>query len=120
LLLDLTQGILLSESAGASATGLFPPCTKLFLANSHQNSLSPKIKMAADLAASHLIDFIGFLAPQVGLEPTTPNSTHLRCQGKGAVLTAPFLYRSFIGDSTYSACSGGKSRFAKKCLGAPD
>ena len=27
--------------------------------------------MAADLAASHLIDFIGFLAPQVGLEPTT-------------------------------------------------
>ena len=27
--------------------------------------------MAADLAASHLADFIGFLAPQVGLEPTT-------------------------------------------------
>src|ERR1022692_3976667 len=27
--------------------------------------------MAADSAASHLIDFIGFLAPQVGLEPTT-------------------------------------------------
>ena len=27
--------------------------------------------MAANLAASHLIDFIGFLAPQVGLEPTT-------------------------------------------------
>jgi len=27
--------------------------------------------MAADLAASHLIDFIVFLAPQVGLEPTT-------------------------------------------------
>lgn len=27
--------------------------------------------MAADLAASHLTDFIGFLAPQVGLEPTT-------------------------------------------------
>ena len=27
--------------------------------------------MAADLAASHLTDFIVFLAPQVGLEPTT-------------------------------------------------
>ena len=27
--------------------------------------------MAANLAASHLTDFIGFLAPQVGLEPTT-------------------------------------------------
>ena len=27
--------------------------------------------MAADLAASHLIDFIVFFAPQVGLEPTT-------------------------------------------------
>jgi hypothetical protein len=26
--------------------------------------------MAANLAASHLIDFIGFLAPQVGLEST--------------------------------------------------
>jgi len=23
------------------------------------------------LAAAHLVDFIGFLAPQVGLEPTT-------------------------------------------------
>jgi hypothetical protein len=40
----------------------------LFLANSHQNSHLTKIKMAADLAASHLIDFIVFLAPQVGLE----------------------------------------------------
>ena len=49
----------------------FPPCANLFLANSHQNSHSSKIKMAADLAASHLADFIGFLAPQVGLEPTT-------------------------------------------------
>ena len=49
----------------------FPSCAKLFLGNSHQNSHSPKIKMAADLAASHIIDFIGFLAPQVGLEPTT-------------------------------------------------
>ena len=27
--------------------------------------------MAAELAAPHLIDCIGFLAPQVGLEPTT-------------------------------------------------
>jgi hypothetical protein len=27
--------------------------------------------MAADLAASHLVYFIVFLAPQVGLEPTT-------------------------------------------------
>ena len=49
----------------------FPPCAKLFLGNSHQNSHSAKIKMAADLAASHLIDFKVFLAPQVGLEPTT-------------------------------------------------
>jgi hypothetical protein len=38
--------------------------------NSHQNSHSPKIKMAANLAASHLADFIGFFAPQVGLEST--------------------------------------------------
>jgi hypothetical protein len=44
---------------------------KIFLRNSHQNGHSPKIKMAADLAASHLIDFIDYLAPQVGLEPTT-------------------------------------------------
>ena len=43
----------------------------LFLANSHQNSHLPKIKMAADLAAAYIIDFIGVLAPQVGLEPTT-------------------------------------------------
>ena len=49
----------------------FSPCAKLFLANSHQNSHSLKIKMAAVLAASHLIDFIVLLAPQVGLEPTT-------------------------------------------------
>jgi hypothetical protein len=28
---------------------------------------APKIKMAADLAASHPIDFIVLLAPQVGL-----------------------------------------------------
>jgi hypothetical protein len=49
----------------------FPSCAELFLCNSHQNSHSPKIKMAADLAASHIIDFIAFLAPQVGLEPTT-------------------------------------------------
>jgi len=41
------------------------------LAKYNQNSHSPKLKMAADLAASHLADFIGFLAPQVGLEPTT-------------------------------------------------
>jgi len=27
--------------------------------------------MAADLAASYIVDFIVFLAPQVGLEPTT-------------------------------------------------
>ena len=49
----------------------FPFRHKFILANSHQNSHSPKIKMAADLAASHLVDFIVFLAPQVGLEPTT-------------------------------------------------
>jgi hypothetical protein len=39
--------------------------------NSHQNSHSNKIKMAANLAASHLIDSVLVLAPQVGLEPTT-------------------------------------------------
>ena len=50
---------------------LFHHAQELFFANSHQNSHSPKIKMAADLAASHLIDFKVFLAPQVGLEPTT-------------------------------------------------
>ena len=44
---------------------------ELFLGNSHQNSHWTKIKMAADLAASHPTDFIVFLAPQVGLEPTT-------------------------------------------------
>jgi hypothetical protein len=49
-----------------------PQRAKLFLANSHQNSHSLKIKMATDLAASHLADFIGFFAPQLGLEPTTP------------------------------------------------
>jgi hypothetical protein len=27
--------------------------------------------MAADLAAAYIVDFIGVLAPQVGLEPTT-------------------------------------------------
>jgi hypothetical protein len=57
--------------APVTAGRSFFPCAKLFLANSHQNSHSPKIKMAANLAASHLADFIGFLAPQVGLEPTT-------------------------------------------------
>ena len=67
----LTQNILLSESAEVGGGRAFPSCTNLFLANSHQNSHSPKIKMAADLAASHLIDFKVFLAPQVGLEPTT-------------------------------------------------
>ena len=33
--------------------------------------LGAQIKMAADLAASYIVDFIVFLAPQVGLEPTT-------------------------------------------------
>jgi hypothetical protein len=46
--------------------------------NSHQNSHSIKIKLAADLAASHLILFMVLLAPQVGLEPTT-----LRLTGVG-------------------------------------
>jgi hypothetical protein len=27
--------------------------------------------MAADLASAYIVDFIGVLAPQVGLEPTT-------------------------------------------------
>jgi hypothetical protein len=39
--------------------------------NSHQNSHSPKIKLAANLAASYLTYSIVFLAPQVGLESTT-------------------------------------------------
>jgi len=51
--------------------GLFLHAQNLFFSNSHQNSHSPKIKMAADLAASYLVDFKVFLAPQVGLEPTT-------------------------------------------------
>ncbi len=45
--------------------------------NSHQNSHSIKTKIAADLAASYLIDFMLLFAPQVGLEPTT-----LRLTGK--------------------------------------
>jgi hypothetical protein len=40
------------------------------LANSRQNSHLPKIKMAADLAATYIVDFIYVLAPQVGLEST--------------------------------------------------
>ena len=60
-----------TESASDSGAGVFLHARFYFLANSHQNSHSPKIKMAADLAAAHPIDFIGFLAPQVGLEPTT-------------------------------------------------
>ena len=60
-----------TESASDSGAGVFLHARFYFLANSHQNSHSPKIKMAADLAASHLADFIGLLAPQVGLEPTT-------------------------------------------------
>ena len=67
----LTQGMSLVVSAGDGGAGLFLLTQDLFFGNSHQNSHSPKIKMAADLAASHLADFIGFLAPQVGLEPTT-------------------------------------------------
>ena len=51
--------------------GLFLHPQIYFLANSHQNSHSPKIKMATNLAASHAIDSKVFLAPQVGLEPTT-------------------------------------------------
>jgi len=65
------QYILLSECAEGGGSRVFPLCAKLFFANSHQNSHSPKIKMAADLAASHVADFKVFLAPQVGLEPTT-------------------------------------------------
>jgi hypothetical protein len=38
------------------------------LQNSHQNSRLPKIKMEADLAAAYVIDFIGVMAPQVGLK----------------------------------------------------
>ncbi len=71
----------------------FPPCTKLFLANSHQNSHSLKIKMAAVLAASHLIDFIVFLAPQVGLEPTTLRLTARHLYFSGLLSSA--LYCAF-------------------------
>jgi len=58
-------------SAGDGAAGLFLHKQNYFSGNSHQNSHSTKIKMAAILATSHLIDFILVLAPQVGLEPTT-------------------------------------------------
>ena len=67
----LTKGTLLSGRAGGGGSRASPSCANLFSANSHQNSHSPKIKMAADLAASHIVDFKVFLAPQVGLEPTT-------------------------------------------------
>ena len=70
-IMGLTQKLLLSESAGGGGAGLFLHAQNIFWANSHQNSHSPKIKMAADLAAAYIIDFIVFLAPQVGLEPTT-------------------------------------------------
>jgi hypothetical protein len=65
--LGLTQDTLLSESAGDGGDAAFPPCADSFYADSHQNSHSPKIKMAADLAAAYIVDFIGVLAPQVGL-----------------------------------------------------
>jgi hypothetical protein len=56
----------------SNASSLLPPPThEKDLQNSHQNSHSQKIKLAADLAASYLIDFVLVLAPQVGLEPTT-------------------------------------------------
>ncbi len=76
--LGLTQNILPSVSAEDGGSRAFPSCAEFFLANSHQNNHSPKIKMAVDLAASHLADFIGFLAPQVGLEPTTLRLTAVR------------------------------------------
>jgi hypothetical protein len=66
-----TQNILLSESAGDGGAGLFLHAQNIFCGNSHQNSHSPKIKKATDFAASHTIDFIDALAPQVGLEPKT-------------------------------------------------
>ena len=65
-----------TESASDSGAGVFLHARFYFLANSHQNSHSPKIKMAADLAASHLADFIGFLAPQVGLVLLLPFLTY--------------------------------------------
>ena len=45
--------------------------------------------MAADLAASHLVDFKVFLAPQVGLEPTT-----LRLTAEGSMLEYVCFQRS--------------------------
>jgi len=45
--------------------------------------------MAADLAASHLADFIVFLAPQVGLEPTT-----LRLTGESSTVEHACYQRS--------------------------
>ena len=45
--------------------------------------------MAADLTASHLIDFKVFLAPQVGLEPTT-----LRLTAEGSTLEHVCFQRS--------------------------
>jgi hypothetical protein len=45
--------------------------------------------MATDLAASHVIDFNVFLAPQVGLEPTT-----LRLTGESSTVEPTCYQRS--------------------------
>ena len=50
--------------------------------------------MAADLAASHLADFIGFLAPQVGLEPTTLRLTARILLFSALLMTALYCLNS--------------------------
>ncbi len=44
---------------------------EIFFLRLNPNSHQTKIKMAADLAAAYLIDSVGLLTFQVGLEPTT-------------------------------------------------
>jgi hypothetical protein len=90
----LTRNIFLSEFAGDGGDPAFPPCAELFLANSHQNSHSPKIKMAADLAAAYIVDFIGVLAPQVGLEPTTLRLTVRYLHFSALLMTALYCLDS--------------------------
>ena len=51
--------------------------------------------MAANLAASHLADFIGFLAPQVGLEPTTLRLT-AECATPAPATTGCYKFLSFV------------------------
>jgi hypothetical protein len=51
--------------AGDGVAGFFLHA-QVYLFATVTNSHSPKIKLAADLRTSHLADFIGVSAPQVG------------------------------------------------------